>query len=840
MKRHIRILGLALTAVPAAVLLEKVFPVAPGLFVGTLELILESATLIVFLSSHRRSRWNRWQSWFMASALGFIFLADLFYIYFYYLKKIGRPTDRVSLLTSLPYALSFLSLSGFFWTTIAGNVRSFLRSPVALLPVLIITPIAARLALPLFSHQSAPLLFRFVESCSLFGSYSVFIVALFIYLASREVFWVMLSSGPLIFLLSDWAIKVEKFSGHSIRFVDYEFLWAFGTSLFCITLLLEKPDKTIHEGFEFRSIALSSRLTALLISFASILLVALSQTELALVKFITVSAALGIIGAGLLAQLHLDQLNLFSSTLDALLSGGPAKVPASKGWSPELEKSLNAVLQTKLDELRRAEQASARMLLASQVAHDIRSPLAALNVAVATGDQLPEDTRRIVRSAVSRIRDITNNLLLAERGAAVPSSSPTVGAEPRAVHLLSGLVQSLVSEKRFQYRTLIGIEIEAELRPQTYGLFAEVQSIEFKRLLSNLIDNAVQALGTVGKVAVNLAGDGDNVLVSVTDNGPGIPADVLPRVGQRGATHGKPGGSGLGLYHARTTVESWGGRFGVRSSPESGTTVELILHRAAAPDWFVARLELSPELTVLVLDDDKAIHATWDRLLSAYSSLRLSIHHFTEAAALSAWLREKRPSSFLGLIDYELLNQSVSGLDLIEQEGIASSAILVTGRFEESAVLARCARLGLRMIPKELVGLVPLVAPAAPPAPQAQQPALRVLVIDDDALIHAIWRSMRAQLGVDELVGHTSIEACEAAGVDYAAFDLCFLDMNIPESEISMEEALRLLKQRGARRVIIATGMPLDSCEQRIRERGAAGFAPDKIPVEIKSFLASG
>ena len=98
------------------------------------------------------------------------------------------------------------------------------------------------------------------------------------------------------------------------------------------------------------------------------------------------------------------------------------------------------------------------MLLASQVVHDIRSPLAALNVAIATSNQLPEDSRVIVRSAVSRIRDIANNLLLAERGAGAPAASSAADAEPPAVHLLSGLVQSLVSEKRFQYRTLIGME----------------------------------------------------------------------------------------------------------------------------------------------------------------------------------------------------------------------------------------------------------------------------------------------------------------------------------------------------------------------------------------------
>ena len=58
-------------------------------------------------------------------------------------------------------------------------------------------------------------------------------------------------------------------------------------------------------------------------------------------------------------------------------------------------------------------------------------------------------------------------------------------------------------------------------------------------------------------VAVSLTAEDGQVLLSIQDRGKGIPADILARLGQQGETHGKAGGSGLGLYHARASAASW-------------------------------------------------------------------------------------------------------------------------------------------------------------------------------------------------------------------------------------------------------------------------------------------
>jgi signal transduction histidine kinase len=63
-------------------------------------------------------------------------------------------------------------------------------------------------------------------------------------------------------------------------------------------------------------------------------------------------------------------------------------------------------------------------------------------------------------------------------------------------------------------------------------------------------------------------------LVTVTDTGTGIAAELLPHVFERGVS---TGGTGFGLYLCKTVVESHGGRIWIESTPGSGTTTRFAL-----------------------------------------------------------------------------------------------------------------------------------------------------------------------------------------------------------------------------------------------------------------------
>lgn len=284
----------------------------------------------------------------------------------------------------------------------------------------------------------------------------------------------------------------------------------------------------------------------------------------------------------------------------------------------------------------RAERDEALAQFAQQVAHDIRSPLAALEVASNEAAQLPEDKRMLIGGAVGRIRDIANSLLDKQRslaaGADIFAAKPPVRANDAEPVSLPKLTRSLIEEKRLELRASPGIELRFDEAPP--GMLARVPPAEFKRVLSNLINNSIEALGGRGAVGVDLELRADWALVNVRDNGKGISPEILAKLGERGKTHGKEGGSGLGLHHARASAEAWGGRLDVESEPGKGTTVTIRIprHEFEVDHW-----------DAILIDDDELTRTAW-RIAASRSGKALRIFpsataFFVEAAAIDRGTR---------------------------------------------------------------------------------------------------------------------------------------------------------------------------------------------------------
>lgn len=352
--------------------------------------------------------------------------------------------------------------------------------------------------------------------------------------------------------------------------------------------------------------------------------------------------------------------------------------------------------------------------LAAQVAHDIRSPLAALKSVISGLTLLPEEERTLIRRATNRIADISNNLLEAHRTASKGSAlahGNSLG-DGAAVQLLSSLIDELITEKRQQYRSRLNVEIDAHLGPDSYGLFAQVNPTEFSRVISNLVNNAVEALLGKGRVWIEISGKKDSVTVSVQDNGKGIPPEILATLTKHRQSFGKDKGSGLGLSHARTSVELWGGQLQIRSEVQRGTTVTLTLPKAPPPSWFVREFQVKQNSYVVILDDDETIHGIWRSRTEFTRSQEKGIQllHFLTPDELKNWKKQtsENGKSIQYLLDYELLGFKQTGLDLIEELGIASESILVTNRYEEPDVREWCQELNIPILPKSMAWLVPI------------------------------------------------------------------------------------------------------------------------------------
>lgn len=122
---------------------------------------------------------------------------------------------------------------------------------------------------------------------------------------------------------------------------------------------------------------------------------------------------------------------------------------------------------------------------------------------------------------------------------------------------------------------LAGKPIELKLNIDT-KLVARFDEARVARAVHNLARNAIEAMDQGGVLTLRCKRDGQDLVLAVSDTGPGIPPAIEHRLFQSFVTMGKEGGTGLGLAIVKKIVEEHGGSVSVKSSPK-GVTFELRL-----------------------------------------------------------------------------------------------------------------------------------------------------------------------------------------------------------------------------------------------------------------------
>jgi two-component system, sporulation sensor kinase E len=118
--------------------------------------------------------------------------------------------------------------------------------------------------------------------------------------------------------------------------------------------------------------------------------------------------------------------------------------------------------------------------------------------------------------------------------------------------------------------------IRIEFRPETERrfLFADPQKVQ--QVVVNIVKNALEAVGKDGEIAVGCREEDGFIVIRVTDTGPGIPQEQIPRIFEPFFTT-KETGLGLGLVIAHRLVKEHAGDISVKSSPGAGTTFQVRL-----------------------------------------------------------------------------------------------------------------------------------------------------------------------------------------------------------------------------------------------------------------------
>lgn len=208
------------------------------------------------------------------------------------------------------------------------------------------------------------------------------------------------------------------------------------------------------------------------------------------------------------------------------------------------------------------------------VAHELKHPLAAIEVALPLMADAPEPaTRTKARHAIERqliyMRRLVNDLLDAER------------ARRGELHL---------EVARLDLRSIVddAARTFAELARQRSVLFTkatpsapvevEGDRVRLQQVVSNVLENALKHTSAGGKIQMHLHSGKRQATITVSDTGEGIPVDVLPHVFEPFRHHGNGGGLGIGLNVSRRLLERHGGRITAHSAgPGKGAEFVMIL-----------------------------------------------------------------------------------------------------------------------------------------------------------------------------------------------------------------------------------------------------------------------
>jgi PAS domain S-box-containing protein len=223
--------------------------------------------------------------------------------------------------------------------------------------------------------------------------------------------------------------------------------------------------------------------------------------------------------------------------------------------------------------------------VASGIAHEIRNPLSALNIQVARMQQIAEDapgldaaSRDAVRRALTgvvaasgKIEAVIRRALDFSRPLSIPMAALSIN---ECIREAAEMAASLLVQNGVALSTAL-----AEAQPRCRG-----DRHLLEQVFLNLLLNASQAMEgqpEARKIRVASDVDGDSVVVSIADTGPGVPEELRDRIFEPFFTT-RPSGTGIGLSISRKIVVEHGGSIGIGKSALGGALFTVSLPLLAA------------------------------------------------------------------------------------------------------------------------------------------------------------------------------------------------------------------------------------------------------------------
>ncbi len=237
-------------------------------------------------------------------------------------------------------------------------------------------------------------------------------------------------------------------------------------------------------------------------------------------------------------------------------------------------------------QLRRAESLAALTTLAAGVAHEINNPLGSISIRIQLLEKLlkAENTDKaaikkhlnVVKEEMDRLKHIVVDFLFAVR----PMDIQLMSENPaQIVEEIADLIQPEADRKGINVEVSIGDDLPRVLMDKRH----------IKQALLNLIQNAMAAMPEGGNLGIAVAATNDELTISVSDTGTGIPEDMLTKIFEPYFTT-KKSGTGLGLTITFKIIKEHSGDISLESKEGKGSTFTIHLpvpqkEKKSLPQW---------------------------------------------------------------------------------------------------------------------------------------------------------------------------------------------------------------------------------------------------------------
>jgi PAS domain S-box-containing protein len=219
---------------------------------------------------------------------------------------------------------------------------------------------------------------------------------------------------------------------------------------------------------------------------------------------------------------------------------------------------LSELLEARSDRDRAVRDSDAKNEFLAMLAHELRNPLGAIRSAVgvlervATKNGPVTRAREVIARQVAHLSHLIDDLLDVERVA-----SGKIRLDRHPLDMAETVARAVAS---FTGNAALNRHIELRTEP----IWVDADAVRLEQVLANIMTNAVKYTPPGGEIRVSLRGDGTDAVLSVQDNGFGIPPELLPSIfdmfvqGERTLDRAQ-GGLGIGLTLVRRLVELHGG-----------------------------------------------------------------------------------------------------------------------------------------------------------------------------------------------------------------------------------------------------------------------------------------